>query len=502
MRSLRALVALALLIPPFMPPLLFTIFGATGDLNRRKLLPALYEVTQQDGSPEFAVLGTSRSQLSDADFDALVRESLVEFAGVSRAEADAWLRGRLHFQSLTVPEGDDPYAALVARVGALDAEHGLGGNAVYYLSLPPQVFPKVIKGLGLNGANDGDGYTRLVVEKPFGHDLASARALNRAVHDYFDEEQVYRIDHYLGKETVQNLLAFRFANSLFEPLWNRDRIERIEITVAESLGVEDRAGYYDESGALRDMIQNHLTQLLTVVAMDVPTSFEAEAIRAEKLKVLKTVRPVDDADLIYAQYTRGEGEHADKPGYLDEDGVAPDSHTPTYVAMRLHVDNWRWQGVPFLLRTGKRFPQKLTEIAIIFRCAPVSLFVGGADGDPATGRGGVQQDILRIQIAPDQGVEMDFNIKRPGPGMVLQRQRLSFDYDEVFGELPDAYTALLADVMEGDRTLFVGADEVEASWTLYDPILQRRPKMYHYPAGSWGPKEARKFVEDWETGGE
>ena len=478
-------------------PLLFTIFGATGDLNRRKLLPALYEVTQQPDAPEFAILGTSRSTLSDADFDKLVRESLVEFAGIDQAAADKWLQGRLHYQSVAKDGGT--YKDLVERVQALDKQHQLGGNVVYYLSLPPQIFPQVIEGLGNNGANDGDGFTRLVVEKPFGSDLATAQKLNEIVHEHFAEEQVYRIDHYLGKETVQNLLAFRFANAMFEPLWNRDRIERIEITVAESLGVEERAGYYDKSGALRDMMQNHLTQLLTVIAMDVPASFKAEAIRAEKLKVLNAVRPIEDRDIIYGQYKASED--GKMPGYLDEEDVPNDSKTPTYVAARLHIDNWRWQGVPFLLRTGKRFPQKLTEIAIVFHCAPVSLFEGGADGDPATGNG-VPQDILRINIAPEQSVEMDFNIKRPGQGMVLQRQRLAFDYDEVFGKLPDAYTALLYDVMEGDRTLFVGADEVEASWRLYDPVLAREHKIYEYPASSWGPVEARKFVEDWETGGE
>ena len=487
-------------MPASPPPHLFVVFGATGDLNRRKLLPALYEITQQGDAPDFAILGTSRSQLSDADFDRLVRESLVEFAGLDQAAADAWLQGRLHFQSLT--QDGDPYAALVARTRELDAVHGLGGNVVYYLSLPPKVFPRVIRGLGANGANDGDGYTRLVVEKPFGRDLASARELNAVVHEHFAEEQVYRIDHYLGKETVQNLLAFRFANALFEPLWNRDRIDRVEITVAETLGVEERAGYYDESGALRDMIQNHLTQLFTVVAMDVPTSFRAEAIRAEKLKVLRAVRPVDDHDVVYARYTAGESKGTPVPGYLDEDGVAVDSRTPTYVAMRLHIDNWRWQGVPFLLRTGKRMAEKFTEVAIVFQCAPVSLFPGGADGDEATGPGGVQQDVLRIKMAPTQGVELDFNIKRPGQGMVLQRQQLDFDYDEVFGKLPDAYTALLFDVMEGDRTLFVGADEVEASWELYTPVLERDHEVHAYPAGSWGPAEARRFVEDWETGGE
>ena len=480
-----------------LPPELIVIFGATGDLNRRKLLPALYEISLQDDAPDFAILGASRSQLSDAQFAELVAESLVEFADVDAASAKTWLAGKLHWQSLT-QEGD-PYEALMQRVRALQDQHQLGGNTIYYLSLPPQIFPKAIRGLGSNGANDLGGFTRVVVEKPFGHDLASARELNALIHEHFEESQVYRIDHYLGKETVQNLLAFRFANAMFEPLWNRDRIARIEITVAESLGVEDRADYYDESGALRDMLQNHLTQLMSVVAMDVPVRFNGAAIRAEKLKVLKAIRSIGEEDIVYGQYSRSED--GKLKAYREEENIPADSQTPTYVAARLYVDNWRWQGVPFLLRTGKRFPQKLTEIAIIFQGAPVSLFEGGADGDKGTGDC-LPQDILRIKIAPAQSVEMDFNIKKPGQGMVLQRQSLSFNYDEIFGKLPDAYTALLFDVMEGDRTLFVSADEVEASWELYDPVLNRTPELHMYPAGSWGPVAARRYIEDWETGGE
>ncbi len=473
-------------------PHLFVTFGATGDLNRRKLLPALYEISQAESAPHFAILGASRSQLSDEDFATLVAESLVEFAKVSEADARAWLKGKLHFQSLTQEE--DPYKMLVERVHALEEQHRLGGNAVYYLSLPPQVFPKAIEGLGKYGANDQDGWTRLVVEKPFGHDLESARELNALVHEYFEEEQVYRIDHYLGKETVQNLLAFRFANALFEPLWNRDRIQRIEITVAESLGVEDRATYYDQAGALKDMIQNHLTQLLTVIAMDVPASFTAPDIKVEKLKVLESIRPIEDDDIIFGQYAASED--GKLPAYLDEEDIPQDSQNDTYVAVSVRIDTWRWQGVPFLLRTGKRLPQKLTQIAIVFQCAPVSLF------NPEENPQGVANDVLLINIAPEEGVEMLFNVKQPGQGMRLQRQHLNFKYSDTFGDLPDAYTALLYDVMEGDRTLFVSAAEVEASWAVYEPLLTREKTLHPYPAGSWGPEAARNFAADWETGGE
>lgn len=476
-------------------PHVFVIFGATGDLNRRKLLPALYKISIEDDTPDFAILGASRRKMTDRDFAKLVSEALQEFAGVSKVEAEAWMKGKIHFQTLKTG-AQDPFEVLIDRVKTLNSKHGFPQNTVYYLSLPPQVFPIVIRGLGERGANDTSGWTRLVIEKPFGNDLKSARELNELTHRYFNEEQVYRIDHYLGKETVQNLLAFRFANGLFEPIWNRDRVERVEITVAESLGVEDRADYYDKSGALRDMIQNHLTQLLTVIAMDAPTSFNVEAIRAEKLKVLKAIAPIKIEDLVYGQYTRGEGKNSHLRAYVDEENISSDSTTETYAAVRLAINNWRWQGVPFYLRTGKRMKQKLTEIAIVFERAPISLF-----SEVKTSEEEIENDVIKINISPKQSVEICFNVKKPGKGMTLQRQSFNFDYDKVFGHLPDAYTALLFNVMEGDRTLFVGADEAEASWELYDPILSLKPELHLYTGGSWGPKAANRFVSAWETGG-
>ena len=326
-----------------------------------------------------------------------------------------------------------------------------------------------------------------MIEKPFGRNLESARELNRLVHRWYDESQVYRIDHYLGKETVQNLLIFRFANSIFESLWNRDHVESVQITVAEELGVERRAAYYDKAGAVRDIVQNHATQLVSLVAMDVPSHFAADAIRREKVKALEQVRPIAPEDVVFAQYARGTLDGEDVPGYRDEPGVPRDSRTETFAAIRLDVDSWRWQGVPFYVRTGKRLPERLTEVVVKFRRPPVWLFhpMGGAE---------VHRNALRLVIQPKEGFELYFHLKAPGKPLRLDRIPLDVYYQERYPELPEAYQTLLVDVLEGDQTLFVHADEVEAAWRLFTPVLESRPPIAEYAAGSWGPAEADELI--------
>ena len=337
------------------------------------------------------------------------------------------------------------------------------------MSLPPRAFDPTVGGLARAGLNGGPGWTRLVVEKPFGKDLESARELNSRVHEHFDESQVYRIDHYLGKDTVQNLLVFRFANAFIESNWNRERIEAVQITVAEDLGVGTRAGYYDHSGALRDMVQNHLTQLLTLVAMEVPTSFSAEAIRNEKIKVLKSIQPLDIDNVVRGRYTRGEVRGETIPGYLESEGVADDSTTETFVALKMFVDSWRWQGVPFFLRTGKCLPRKTTQITVRFRRAPVSFFNRmGCDADTS--------DVLTITLQPNEGFTFYLDIKKPSSSLEIERIPLRFRYDTHFEQtMPDAYRTLLLDVLKGDQTLFVHADEVEESWRVYKPLIETPP---------------------------
>ncbi len=468
-------------------PHLFIVFGATSDLMRRKLLPALYRFSEQYGTEKLLMVGVSRQRgLTDAGFRVLAREALAE-AGLPQAgQADAWCDACLSFQPLGEGTAED-YRALAARLKALEKRRHFPGNRIFYLALPPEACVPAIAGLGQAKLNHSPGWTRLVVEKPFGRDPESARNLNQLLHRHFEESQIYRIDHYLGKETVQNLLIFRFANDIFEPLWHRNLVQSVQITVAESNGVGRRSGYYDQTGALRDMVQNHLTQLLTLTAMEVPVTFEPEAIRSEKAKVLKAIAPVRPEDAVYGQYTRGVVDGKDVPGYREETGAPPDSATETFVALKLGIDNWRWQGVPFYLITGKRLPTRFTQIAVTFRCPPVWLF--------QTMQTSCSPNVLVFTLQPDEGFDLHFQVKAPGESLDLKTQRLRYRYAEAFGPLPDAYETLLLDIMAGDQTLFVRADEAEAAWGIYAPLLAEPPSPpLFYPAGSFGPPAAARCL--------
>lgn len=471
-------------------PHLFVILGATGDLTARKLLPSLNGLMARDAlGLKSLILGVGvETQFDDESFRAKCRKDLAN-AGVAAQQIAQTVSDRRIFYQTIGKGTDEDYRKLRARIEQIEKENGLPGNRVFYLALPPRVFPLAIAGLGKAGLSKSQGWTRLVIEKPFGRDLKSAQELNRVVHENFDEKQVYRIDHYLGKETVQNLLVFRFANALFEPQWNRDRIESVEITVAECLGVEHRAGYYEGAGALRDMIQNHLTQVTTLAAMEAPEAFRSEAIRREKAKVLHSVLPIQPAEVILGQYAAGTVEGKNVPAYRDEPGVAKDSQTETFVALRLNIENWRWQGVPFFLRTGKRLAKRASQIVVNFRKPPVWIF------KPFDGNA-VQPNSLVIAIQPDEGFDLYFEIKAPGQGVKIQRSDLHFRYSEVFQPLADAYETLLLDVLQGDATLFVTDEWVEASWKLYTPLLENKPKVVPYAAGSWGPAEADALLKD------
>jgi glucose-6-phosphate 1-dehydrogenase len=467
-------------------PVLFCILGGTGDLSRRKLLPALCRLAEESKlHPRTEVLATGRGELSDLEFREETREALTQ-AELSTEAIARFCDTRLHYQTLGDGTSED-FQALSDRLQSLERLRHLPANRVFYLALPPQAFPPTIEGLGAAGLAQSDGWTRLVVEKPFGRDLASARDLNALIHQFFSENQVYRIDHYLGKETVQNLLVFRLSNALIESAWNRDRVDSVQITVAETLGVGSRAGYYDRSGALRDMVQNHLTQLLCLVAMEVPASFEADAIRFEKIKVLRTLAAIDSSRVVRGQYTAGEIEGRPVAGYLEETGVAPASQTETFVAMKIFIDSWRWQGVPFFLRSGKRMPRKSTQIAVRFREAPVSFFEKlGCSQDTA--------DVLVMTLQPDEGFTLYLDIKAPGSPFRLERIPLEFDYKDRFAPVTEAYQTLLEDVIAGDQTLFVHAEEVEESWRVYTPLLEGPPKVQSYAAGTWGPPQAEELA--------
>ena len=479
-------------------PHVFVIVGGTGDLTHRKLLPALYHLRGQGvlEKQNTLIIGAALPEMSEEAYRLWAYEGLRKSGMRQDKELRAWCEACIHYQS--VHEGNPKdFEALAAFIRRLERSRSMPENRIFYLALPPGVVPSTMERLDQAGLLKSHGWVRVVFEKPFGHDFHSARALNTTLHRYLEEPQIYRIDHYLGKETVQNLLAFRFANPIFESLWKRDAIESIEITVAEDLGVEHRGAYYQQAGALRDMVQNHLTQLMTVVAMEVPVSFEAAAIQSEKMKVLLSIAPINPHDVVFGQYMAWRSGSVNIPGYLEEKGVSKDSTTETFVALKAEIHNWRWKGVPFYLRTGKRLPRKLTQIAVTFREAPTQVF---RSLDP----GSIPPNKLLITLQPSEGFALCFSVKTPGRPFRFTDHALQFSYEEAFGELPEAYETLLRDVMIGDQTLFVSAEFTETAWRLYDPVIAGEHAVHNYTAATWGPREADMLVErnghQWQLG--
>ena len=484
-------------------PCSIVFFGASGDLFKRMLLPAVYNLRLEGILPaNFSVIGFSRSPFNDESFRAYCKESVDAFSRSGPAKASMWAEFSRRISYITADFDDDAhFHDLRALLERSDKELGTAGNRLFYLSTPPSVFPTIVERLAtakLDPKSNTTGWTRIIVEKPFGTDLATARALQREINSVFEERHIYRIDHYLGKETVQDIMALRFANTIFEPIWNRQYVRSVQITASETLGVEQRGGYYESSGALRDMLQNHVMNLLALVAMEPPATSSADAIRNEKFKVLSAMLPLDpdrlDRSAARGQYAPGTIEGQSVPGYRDEADVNPASNTETFAALKLHIDNWRWSGVPFYLRSGKRLARKSTEIAVTFAPIPHRLFGEASDA--------IEANVLVMKIQPEEGLSLRFNAKVPGPKNHIRAVTMDFNYGTGFGVASaPAYERLIADAVRGDQTLFTRWDAVELAWEIVTPVLERwsaaKDRSFpNYPAGSEGPEQANLLTED------
>ncbi len=481
-------------------PCAVVIFGANGDLTRRKLMPALYRLAFEGRlAPGFVVIGISRTRMSDDEFREHMRQSVAKYLEDSPFDEELW---KSFAQGIFYLSGDvmsaAVYEALGEKLRAVEQSRHTGGNVLFYLSTQPSQYAPIAEGIGTAGLTKSDGWRRIVIEKPFGHDLVSARQLNDRLQKVFDESSIYRIDHYLGKETVQNILAFRFGNGIFEPLWNRRYIEHVQITAAESIGVEGRGAYYQEAGALRDMVQNHLLQVMATVAMEPSATFSADAVRDERAKLLRAIRIMTPeevpANAVSGQYGPGRVGGEDVSGFRQEKGVDAESQTGTFAAATFFVENWRWAGVPFYIRTGKLLPKRVSEIAIHFRSAPLEVFRNDVGSN-----GGGAPNLLILRIQPEEGISLKFVSKRPGAGMTLRPVSMDFNYGASFGERsPSAYETLLLDAIAGDATLYTRQDMVEASWKAVQPILDywstQRFAFPNYEPGSWGPVAADEML--------
>lgn len=481
-------------------PASIVIFGVTGDLTHRKLMPALYNLARERYIPaNLSIVGVARRPKKDQEIRDEFRDTMNKYSRTGEVQPVVW-ESFASSLSYVQTQFDDPagYKRLKERLDSIDRERGTQGNRLFYLATPPELYKTIVANLGAADLCNSSGWTRIIVEKPFGHDLASAETLDDSLHKVYRENQIYRIDHYLGKETVQNVYVLRFANGIFEPIWNRRYIDHVQITVAESIGIEGRGEYYDNAGAIRDIIQNHMLQLIALTAMEPPATFEPNAVRDEKAKVLRAIRP-PQPDLIAqtalrAQYVAGVVDGQPVPAYRNEEEVKPDSMTDTYVALKLEIENWRWAGVPFYVRTGKRLPKRATEIAIQFKLPPLLLF-GNRDAV------NIEPNVLTINVQPDEGVSLRFESKIPGQDNRMRSVDMDFRYGTSFGiPAPEAYERLLLDAMLGDAMLFTRRDEVEAQWQFIQPILDAwnassATQIPTYEAGTWGPEEADEFMK-------